>query len=269
MIKLEHLTAGYGGRPVLYDISLTFPTGQITVLLGPNGSGKSTLLRAIPGLSDVQGGRILVQDKPLNQWSSGALAREVSYLPQSRRVPDMTVEQLVLHGRFPYLTYPRRYRENDRTMARQAMAQVGISEFAQRPLKELSGGTRQKAYIAMALAQDTSAVLLDEPNAWLDIAHQLQLMELCRQLARQGKAVVLVLHDLNLALEYADRIALLSGGRLLAEGTGPQLCASGALEQAFGVEVMACETPFGTRYIFRNPAAEHTPPYRVDFESTP
>lgn len=251
MIKLNHLTAGYGGKPVLHDVTLDFPRGQLTVLLGPNGSGKSTLLRAILGLSEVQSGSITVLDKPLTGWSGTALAREVSYLPQTRRVPELTVERLVLHGRFPYLSYPRRYRASDYAIARQAMAQVGISELAHRELKELSGGTRQKAYIAMALAQDTAAVLLDEPNAYLDIAHQLGLMELCRTLARQGKAVVLVLHDLNLALEYADRLALFAEGRLLAVGTGPELCESGALKRAFGVEVAACQTPFGVRYVYR------------------
>ncbi|MBR2047589.1 MAG: ABC transporter ATP-binding protein [Oscillospiraceae bacterium] len=253
MIELRNATLGYPGKTVLRDVTLSFPAGQITVLLGPNGSGKSTLLKAILGLSQLQDGAILVQGKPLEAWDSAALARQVACLPQSRRVPDMTVERLVLHGRFPYLRYPRRYRPQDRAAARQAMEQVGILEYAGQELKTLSGGTRQKAYIAMALAQDTAAVLLDEPNAYLDLAHQLQLMALCRDLARQGKAVVVVLHDLNLALQYADRIALFANGTLLAQGTGPELCASGDLNQAFGVEVTPWETPQGTHYTFRLP----------------
>lgn len=253
MIELKSLAVGYEGRAVLRNISLTFPRGQVTVLLGPNGCGKSTLLKALPGLSERLGGEILVEGKAIECFDSAALAREVSYLPQSHRVPDMTVERLVLHGRFPYLSYPRRYRKEDYAIAAEAMEQVGITEFAHTPLSKLSGGTRQKAYIAMALAQDTGAVLLDEPNAFLDIAHQLQLMELCRDLASRGKAVVLVLHDLNLALEYGDRIALLHEGGLLITGDPETIYQSGALERAFGVEVCRFATPQGWHYACRIP----------------
>lgn len=248
MIELQNLSVGYDGEAVLRDISLTFPQGQVTVLLGPNGCGKSTLLKSLLGLSQRLGGEILVEGKPIGAYDSAALARRVAYQPQSRRVPDMTVERLVLHGRFPYLSYPRRYRKEDHEIAKNAMAQVGITEFAHTPLGKLSGGTRQKAYIAMALAQDTAAVLLDEPNAYLDIAHQLQLMELCRSLADRGKAVVLVLHDLNLALEHGDQIALLHGGRLLAKGAPEEIFASGALERAFGVKVFRFPADDGWHY---------------------
>lgn len=256
MIELKNLTVGYEGRAVLRDISLEFPQGQITAFLGPNGCGKSTLLKSILGLSQRLEGEILVEDKPIGAFDSAALARRVAYLPQSRRVPDMTVERLVLHGRFPYLSYPRRYRKEDYAIAQNAIAQVCLTEYAHSPLSKLSGGTRQKAYIAMALAQDTGAVLLDEPNAYLDIAHQLQLMELCRDLASRGKAVVLVLHDLNLALEYADRIALLSGGQLLARGDPETIYESGALEKAFGVEVCRFRTSQGWHYACRIPGKE-------------
>lgn len=253
MIELEGLSVGYGDKTVLHDVNLSFPPGQVTVLLGPNGSGKSTLLKAILGLARIHAGAVRVQGRPLKDWTPADLAREVAYLPQTRRVPEMTVGQLVLHGRYPYLRYPRRYREEDRLAARQAMEQLGILEFADQELGTLSGGTRQKAYIAMALAQDTGTVLLDEPNAYLDLAHQLQLMEACRDLARRGKAVVVVLHDLNLALPYADRVALFSEGNLLAQGTGAELAARGHLSRAFGVEVIPWETPQGTRYSFRLP----------------
>lgn len=257
MIELENLSVGYDAAPVLRDISLTFPRGQVTVLLGPNGCGKSTLLKVIPGLSRQLSGRVRVDGKPLEAYDSAELARRVAWLPQSRRVPDMTVERLVLHGRFPYLRYPRRYRREDLEIARAAMEQVGIGHLAREPLPKLSGGTRQKAYIAMALAQNTDAVLLDEPNAWLDIAHQLGLMELCRKLAQEGKAVVLVLHDLNLAMEYADRIALLSEGTLLMQGTPEEIYESGALERAFGVTVYRCDGPEGRHYLCRLPGKEN------------
>lgn len=248
MIELKHLTVGYGDIPVLRDVELVFPRGQVTVLLGPNGCGKSTLLKAIPGLSDRLSGEILVDGQELERYSPRELARHVSWLPQNRRVPDMTVEQLVLHGRFPYLSYPRRYRREDRAIAREAMAQLGIGELAHMPLPKLSGGTRQKACIAMALAQDTDTVLLDEPNTHLDIAHQLQLMALCRELASRGKAVALVLHDLNLAMSGGDRLAVFSEGRLIARGDPETVYHSGALEQAFGVRVLRTETPEGWQY---------------------
>lgn len=251
MIELKNLSVGYGGEPVLRDVNLVFPRGQVTVLLGPNGCGKSTLLKSIPGLSDRLSGYILVGGRPIGDYSSRSLAQQVSYLPQSRRVPDMSVERLVLHGRFPYLSYPRRYSRKDHAIARAAMEQVGILEFARTPLTKLSGGTRQKACIAMALAQDTEGVLLDEPNTHLDIAHQLQLMTLCKDLARRGKAVVLVLHDLNLALTHADQAAVLFGGSLLARGTPEEVYKSGALERAFGVRVLRTETEDGMLYSFR------------------
>ena len=251
MMELKNLSVGYRGKPVLRDVNLLFPRGEVTVLLGPNGCGKSTLLKAIPGLSDRLAGEILVDGQPIGSLSDRALAQRVSYLPQTRRVPDMTVERLVLHGRFPYLSYPRRYSRRDHDLARQAMEQVGIAEYAHTPLDKLSGGTRQKAYIAMALAQDTDGVLLDEPNTHLDIAHQLQLMELCRDLANRGKAVVLVLHDLNLAMEYADQVAVLFDGGILTRGTPEQVYESGVLERAFGVRVLRTQTEEGSLYSFR------------------
>ena len=250
MIELRNTCVGYGGQPVLRDVNLTFPRGQVTVLLGPNGCGKSTLLKALPGLSERLGGEILVDGTSIGEYTPQELARRVSYLPQSRRVPDMTVERLVLHGRFPYLSYPRRYSRRDRSIARAAMEQMGVLEFAHTPLTKLSGGIRQKACIAMALAQNTDAVLLDEPNTHLDIAHQLQLMALCRELAERDKAVVLVLHDLNLALTHADQVAVLSGGGLLAWGSAEQVREGGALERAFGVRVLPTETEYGTLYSF-------------------
>lgn len=229
MVEIQHLTAGYGEKMILHDISLTFPPGTFTVVAGPNGCGKSTLLKAAAGLIPSVSGEIR---------TGQPVARCVAYLPQSRRLPEMTAGQLVLHGRFPWLLWPRRYRESDRSIARRAMERLDVAEFWDVPLSELSGGTRQKCYIAMALAQDTPALLLDEPASYLDIAHQLRLMDLCRELAREGKAVAAVLHDLPLALRFADRIAVMDQGRLTALGTPEEILASGALERAFGVRIL-------------------------------
>lgn len=251
MLEIRNLSVSYPGREVLKNIDLTVPSGQVTVILGPNGCGKSTLLKALCGILSPAGGEITLDGDSLLQLSPKLLARKVAYLAQSRPVSDITVQRLVLHGRFPYLRYPRRYRKEDHAIAREAMAQVGILEYAHTPLPKLSGGTRQKAYIAMALAQDTDAVLLDEPNAYLDIAHQLQLMDLCRELARRGKAVAIVLHDLNLAMEHADRLAVLKEGALIALGDPETIYQTGALDQAFGVSVHRSRTPAGWQYSCR------------------
>jgi iron complex transport system ATP-binding protein len=164
-------------------------------------------------------------------------AKKVAFLPQSRQIPEITVRNLVLHGRFPYLSYPRRYRQSDEKIAEEAMTQMGIGELADRKLTTLSGGQRQKVYIAMALAQDTPVVLLDEPNTFLDIAHQLQLMAQAKELAAEGKTVVLVLHDLSMAMDCADSLAVLWNGTCLFRGSPEEVFLSGCLDAAFGLQV--------------------------------
>lgn len=240
MVEIRNLTAGYGEKAVLHDVSLTFPLGRVTAVLGPNGCGKSTLLKSVVGLVRPTSGQVLTEEP---------LARNVAYLPQTRRLPEMTAGRLALHGRFPWLSCPRRYRREDYDAAQRAMDRLGIGEFSDTPLAELSGGTRQKAYIAMALAQDAPTILLDEPTAFLDVGHQLQFLELCRELAAEGRAVGIVLHDLPLALQYADRIALLERGELRALGAPGQILDTGLLERIFDVRVLQFDTPEGPRYV--------------------
>ena len=250
MVEIRHLYAGYGQGDVLRDLDLRFPKGQVTVILGPNGCGKSTLLKALIGLTPRVQGEILVEGRDISRLSARETAQKIAYLPQQSRIPDMTVGQLVLHGRFPYLSYPRRYREQDRQAARKAMETLGIGDLADRPLAQLSGGTRQKCRIAMALAQDAPVILMDEPLSFLDISHQLMLLELARTLAKQGKTPVLVLHDLALALRCADRVVLLKEGRVFQTGTPEELLESKALEQVFGVNAHKFDTPMGTQVVF-------------------
>lgn len=240
MLKIEHLSAGYGEKTVLKDVSLEFLPGTVTAVTGPNGCGKSTLLKAAAGLLAASAGAVLAPEPR---------ARHIAYLPQFRPLPDMTAGQLVLHGRFPWLDWPRRYGPADRAAAAGAMERLGIDEFAERPLGELSGGTRQRCYLAMALAQGAEVLLLDEPTAFLDAAHQFQLLELCRALAAEGRAVVLVLHDLPMALTWADRVAVLEEGVLRALGTPEEIYASGILDRVFGVRIRKIELDGLTQFL--------------------
>lgn len=251
MIELCGVSAGYPGREVLHDISLTFEPGKVLVLLGPNGCGKSTLLRTANGLLPVSGGQVLLDGVPIQQCSPRQIAQKAAYLPQSRAVPNITARRMVLHGRFPHLAYPRRCREADHAAAQQALECVDAVELGDRLLPELSGGQRQKVYLAMALAQDTGTILMDEPTTYLDIRHQLEVMTLARRLAEQGRAVVLVLHDLCLAMQSADEIALLAGGRLIRTGPPETLFTAGVLDAVMNVNLGRIETADGWRYYYK------------------
>ncbi len=236
VLELELLSVSYDRRQVLHEVTQRFLPGQVSVLIGPNGSGKSTLLKACAGLLKAQG-EVRVCGERLGTLSSRRRSQLLSYLPQSRSVPDIPARALVLHGRFPYLGYPRRYSAEDFAAAERAMDETGVLELAERPLPSLSGGERQRVYLAMLLAQQTPVVLLYEPTTFLDIRHQLETLALARKLADTGKTVLLVLHDLNLALETADSLVLLSDGTVAAQGSAEQLLSGGALERVFGVSV--------------------------------
>lgn len=248
MIQLEHISAGYVGPLVVQDVSLDLKAGEVLVLLGPNGCGKSTLLKVIAGLQPPAGGQVLVDGQPAARLTRRQLAQKVTYLPQSRSVPNITAYRMVLHGRFPYLSYPRRYRPEDHAAARRALEQADAWELARLPVQTLSGGQRQKVYLAMALAQETPAVFMDEPTTFLDVRHQMDVMRTARGLADGGKAVVLVSHDLCQALRTADRVALLADGRLCMAGTPEQVYAGGALDRVFGVRVRRVPVDGGWQY---------------------
>ena len=250
MVELKHLSAAYPEGEALHDISLTLHPGKVLVLLGPNGCGKSTLLRTILGFVEKTRGDILLDGKPIEALSGRERAQKIAYLPQSRPVPNITARRMVLHGRFPYLGYPRRYRPEDHAAVREALLRADAADLADRPLPQLSGGERQRVYLAMALAQDTETILMDEPTTYLDIAHQIEVMALARRLANEGKAVVLVLHDLCLALRCADEAAVLSQGRLLAWGNPEKIYESHVLEEVFGVKLRRAASACGWRYYY-------------------
>ena len=233
MIEIRNLTASYGRKEVLSDISLTLENGSLTSIVGPNGSGKSTLLKCISNLEKIYTGDILVDGINTGTMSSRELARHVSYLAQSRNVPDISAGRMVLHGRFPYLSYPRSYRKEDFEIAEEAMQKVDALQYRDLPVSTLSGGQRQKVYIAMSLAQETENILLDEPTTYLDIHIQHELMKTMSRMKDEGRAVVMVIHDLISALKYSQKIIVLDEGRVVISGTPDEIFESGVLDKIF------------------------------------
>jgi len=248
MIQLKRVSAGYYGKPVIRNVTLDFIPGELLVLVGPNGSGKSTLLKAALGLLDTMDGEVLYDEQNIRTLGRKQVAQQAAFLTQSRNTPSITTERMVLHGRFPYLSYPRHYGKGDYAAADKAMEITGTQSYKQINVSELSGGQRQGVYLAMTLAQETQTVFMDEPTTYLDIEHQLRLIQTAKDLARQGKAVVLVLHDLPLALRCADRIAVFDEGTLAAWDTPSSIYESGILPKVFKIDVHAVDTPQGTQY---------------------
>lgn len=250
MIEIKNLSCSYNGKQVLDDISLTVPDGRLTVLLGLNGSGKSTLLKTVLGLTEGREGKVYIDGEDADTLSPKQIARKIAYLSQSRTTPNIQASRMVLHGRFPWLSYPRRYSEKDYEIVNKALAYVGAEELKHEKLTELSGGQVQKIYIAMALAQDTPVLFMDEPTTFLDVPHQLKLMSIARSLADDGKAVVLILHDLCLALRCADEIILLDNGRVAAQAAPEGIYESGIIEKVFGVKISRALTDTGYQYYY-------------------
>lgn len=237
MLELKNISVGYGSKTVVEGATVSFEKGKLTSIIGVNGCGKSTMLKAILGILPLSSGEVVIDGKDIRSMSRNEIAKRVAYLAQGKNTPDMTVEQMVLHGRFPYLSYPRRYKEADREIARNAMSVVGVSRLASKLLSTLSGGMRQNAYIAMALAQDTDYILLDEPTTYLDIAHQRELMKILRELSDKGKGIVTVMHDLPMAFNFSDEIAVLRNGGQVLKDKPERIAADPDIEKIFGVRI--------------------------------
>ena len=248
MVEVKSLCAGYGNEEILHNISFSLPEKAVTAIIGPNGCGKSTLLKSIIGLNKRISGEILIDGIDASRLSPAELAKKAAYLPQNRTAPDMTVLKMVLHGRFAHLSYPRRYRKEDYTAAYEALCKMGIEHLSEKSMTELSGGTQQKAYIAMALAQNSPTVLMDEPTAYLDISHRIQTMKLCRELADSGKAVAVVLHDIDLALEGADNIIVLQNGQIKAEACPEKVFESKIIDKVFDIKMQRIDGENGWQY---------------------
>ena len=251
MIELQHIHFSYPGQPaLLQDINARFAEKKITTILGPNGCGKSTLLQIACRLLKPSSGQILLRGQDIHTMKSKELARQVALLSQTHRPPEITVEDLVAYGRYPHQKYGQGLSQQDRVIINHALRQVKADDYRERMLGSLSGGQRQRAYIAMALAQDTDIIFLDEPTTYLDINIRFEIMELIRSLNQAGKTIIMVLHDLNLALEYSDYIFLMENGQIRTEGTPQQVIASGLIDEIFHIRTHIFEEDGQTFYQF-------------------
>lgn len=241
----EEIRLGYDGRRIVDGLSLVIPAGRVTAIVGPNACGKSTLLRGLARLHPLEGGRVTLDGRDVGRMPRRELARRIGVLPQSSIAPDgVTVAELVGRGRFPHQGWFGRHTSGDDRVVAEALAATGVAELADRPVDELSGGQRQRVWIAMVLAQQTDVVLLDEPTTYLDVTHQLELLDLLTELNRsRGTTVVMVLHELNLAARYADHLVVMSGGRVVGEGAPSEVLTSERVQDAFGLTARVIADP--------------------------
>jgi iron complex transport system ATP-binding protein len=239
------LTVGYGGDAVVDGLDLVVPRAAITAVVGANGCGKSTLLRALARLMKPKAGSVLLDGREIRELRSRDVARRLGMLPQSPASPDgLTVEDLVARGRYPHQGVFRQWSERDEAAVEAALGETGMRELRTRPLDELSGGQRQRAWIAMTLAQETELLLLDEPTTFLDLAHQMEVLELLdRLVAEHGRTVVMVLHDINQACRYADQLVAVCGGRVHAAGAPVDIVDEAFIHEVFGLDAHVTEDP--------------------------
>lgn len=243
--EADGITVGYDGRTVIADLDFHVPANRITVIVGPNACGKSTLLRAMAGLHRVSTGAVRLDGQPIEALGRKLVARTVGVLPQSSSAPDgIRVGELVARGRYPHQGWFGLARSDDDEVVAKALADTGIADLADRRVEELSGGQRQRVWIAMVLAQATDIVLLDEPTTYLDVAHQLDLLDLLADLNRErGTTVVMVLHELNLAARYAHHLVMMRDGAIVAQGSPADIVSVESIRDVFGLDSQVVPDP--------------------------
>ncbi|MEY9212344.1 ABC transporter ATP-binding protein [Thermobifida halotolerans] len=243
-LDARDLTVSYGGDAILHDLSVTVPAGSFTVIVGPNACGKSTLLRSLARLLPARSGGVLLDGADIRALRTKELARRVGLLPQSSTAPEaITVVDLVSRGRHPHQGVFRQWSDDDERAVRDALSTTRLTALSQTPVDQLSGGQRQRVWIAMVLAQQTPVVLLDEPTTFLDIAHQIDVLELCAALNADGRTLVAVLHDLNQAARYATHLIAMKDGKIVAEGPPRSVVTEELVSRVFGVGVRIIPDP--------------------------
>lgn len=244
-LRADGLSAGYGGGLVLDRLDLAVPRAAFTALIGPNGCGKSTLLRAFARLLPLAHGTVLVDGRSIASMTAKQAARRVGILAQGPATPEgLTVGELVREGRYPHRRLFSGWSEADESAWQEALALTGMAALAERPVASLSGGQRQRAWIAMALAQRTDILLLDEPTTYLDLAHQLDILELIQKLVCQRRTtIVAVLHDINQAARHADHVVMLKDGRIVAQGTPEAVLTAENMERVFKIRALITPSP--------------------------
>ncbi|MCM3041019.1 ABC transporter ATP-binding protein [Paenibacillus motobuensis] len=237
-LKTSHLDIAYEDRLIVQDLNISIPTGEITALVGANGSGKSTILKTMARILQPKSGTVLLDGKSIHKQSTREVAKQLAILPQNPTAPEgLTVRELVSYGRFPHQKGFGGLKSEDRRVIDWALEATKMSEFSERGLEQLSGGQRQRAWIAMALAQETDILFLDEPTTFLDMAHQLEVMQLLEQLNHDlGRTIIMVVHDLNHAARYSQYMIAIKQGQAISSGTPEEVVTTGVLREVFGIE---------------------------------
>lgn len=261
-LAARRLRLGYGETTIVPDLSMNLGAAQITAIVGANGCGKSTLLRGLARLLQPRGGTVTLDGADIADLSTTRLATRLGVLPQQPLAPEgITVADLVSRGRHPHQRWFRQWSEEDESAVAAALEATGVRELAQRSVDELSGGQRQRVWIALALAQGTETMLLDEPTTFLDLAHQVEVLDLLRELNRdRGRTIVLVLHDLNLACRYADHLIAMNSGHIAATGTPSEVITPATVAAVFGLDCEVIEDPLtATPLVLPRPKAQSRP----------
>ncbi|MGP9693426.1 ABC transporter ATP-binding protein [Brachybacterium sp. AOP25-B2-12] len=237
-------TLAYDARVIAQDLSVSVRPGSFTVILGPNACGKSTTLRALANLLRPRSGQVTLDGQDIHAMGARALARRLGLLPQSASAPEgITVADLVARGRYPHQSMLSRWTAADADAVARALEATGMQDLSDRPVDELSGGQRQRAWVALVLAQETGLLLLDEPTTFLDVSHQIGLLDLFAQLNDDGQTVVAVLHDINHAARYASDLIIMKDGAVHSEGTPEEIIVPAMLQDVFGIEAQVIEDP--------------------------